>query len=454
MLIQGPFRGAVLWSRQATLGSWLRSRSTVQARLDAGKVAVGAAVAALIVLGGMARLGDGLWALRAGGGGVRVFDGIPMAWEWIDVATTTWLFDGDPRWTSDRVIIRTDHLIRFVPGIPIALLGVWTGHAWRASILATWLCWFAAAAATYALCRALVPATARGHRIGCIAAFLVALSPGFAAYVGNIEVRPFAYAAAPLALLALERARALRPASPGIPPGTDLRQHPYLLAAVLFLANGTLELGPPLLVMLWLTYVLLDGRAGSPPLAGRVRWAAQVTLGYVALAAGWWAIGHVATLGRASVSEQNDAWYRIFDAMARERPGWSALSARLWNVQQNAIPTFTLPVVALLVPGILVLPRRAAVWAVVWIGAIVAAILLTRHWPRNLYLAYPAVYLAAAAAIDRAGALLATCLPAGAPRMRAVLLWLPASGFLYLVGRIALGDLAGDLSLVQVWWPQ
>jgi hypothetical protein len=319
------------------------------------------------------------------------------------------------------------------------------------------LCWFAAAAATYALCRTLLPA--HGHRAGCIAAILVALSPGFTAYIGNVEARPFAYAAAALALLALEYVRRWRfaVAAGGSVLAPDKRTAPLLVALLLFIANATLELGPPLLAMLWLFYVLLDPESVRPPLSYRVRWAALVTLGYAALDVGWLALAHVATFGRITVSTDNDAWYHVRNALTSTSPDWQTITARLWGLESDAVRTFTMPVMLLLLPSVLVLPRRALLWTAVWLGTIIAAILLTRVWPRTLYLAYPGVYVAVAAVIDCAGRQLAGWHPrwtgARATAWRRAAGWVPALVLLAVVGSFVFADLRGDPTLPRVWWP-
>src|SRR5688500_12701769 len=156
-------------------------------------------------------------AWRTGSLGGRLFDGVPLPWEWLDTASSAWFLGQDPDWTNGSYPLGTSHMRRFVHAVATSVLGAWTGDARRAAILISWLAWGAAAAAQYALCLAVVPGPARAHRIGCVAAVLVALGPGFAAFFGTIDVRPGAYAAAALALLALERARQVRLAA-GVRP--------------------------------------------------------------------------------------------------------------------------------------------------------------------------------------------------------------------------------------------
>jgi hypothetical protein len=451
-------------------------------------------VAALIAFGGAARLGEGTWAWRAGSEGARVFDGVPMVWEWLDVANGAWFLESNPRWTAAQYPLRTDQIIRFEPDIAVAILGSVTRDAWRAAVLASWLCWLGAAAAVYALCRALLgERDGRGHRTGCVAAVLVALSPGFTAYMGEIEARPFAYIAVAAALLALERARQLRarggdlnaashesatagrgsvPTKWGTSPRAtaagpdrsfdgagefvDKRTSPFAIALLFFVANGTLELGPPLVAFLWLFYVLLDRERSWPRLTARARWALAVTLAYGVLDAAWQGLARVATLGRITVSTDNDAWYQVTSRLLGGHMDWQAVTATLWGVESDALRTFTIPVMLLLVPGLLILPRRVSLWSAAWIAAVLVAILLTRHWPRTLYLAYPAIYVAVAAAVERVGAWLARWLGqfrvAPAPAVRG-LAWLPATALLILVGQLLFADLRGDLTLPKVWWP-
>lgn len=414
-------------------------------------------VAALIAFGGATRLGEGTWAWRAGSEGARVFDGVPMVWEWLDVANGAWFLESDPRWSAAQYPLRTDQIIRFEPDIVVAVLGSLTGDAWRAAVLASWLCWLGAAAAVYALCRALLgERDGRGHRSGCVAAVLVALSPGFTAYMGEIEARPFAYVAVAAALLALECAAQLRRRASAEPGRADKRASPLAIALLFFVANGTLELGPPLVAFLWLFYVLLDRERSWPRLTARARWALAVTLAYGVFDAGWQALARVATLGRITVSTDNDAWYQVTSRLLAGHVDWQAVTATLWGVESDALRTFTVPVMLLLVPGLLVLPRRVSLWSAAWIAAVLVAILLTRHWPRTVYLAYPAIYVAVAAAVERVGAWLARCLGqlrvAPTPVLRG-LAWLPATALLILVGQLLFADLRGDLTLPKVWWP-
>jgi hypothetical protein len=262
----------------------------------------------------------------------------------------------------------------------------------------------------------------------------------------------------PLALLSLEHAWQLRLTSIGPTPhsrfGADLSAHPMVVGAALFLANGTLEIGPPLLLLLFLFYVLPSVRLGWTYLREQARWAGEITLSYVVLSGTWWALSRVAALGRVGMSEDNDAWHKLLKTVtAGDFTIWD-LTARLWNIEVNMFPSFTGPVLLLLVPGLFFLPRRVAIWAIAWIGTVVASIVFTRYYPRTIYLAYPAMYIAAAAAVEGAGHGLVTRVLPGAPALaRAVVRITPSAMLVLLVGARVFADLSGDLSLARLWWP-
>jgi hypothetical protein len=420
-------------------------------------VLVAASVALIVVVSVVTRAGAGTWSWRADGG-AAIFDGVPMHWEWIDVADPAWFLERDTRWTERSYNLLSDRLSRFVAPLSITIAGAWIGNAWRAAVALTLACWLVAAVATYQLAHRLVGQHARGRRVAEVAAVLVALSPGFSAYVGNIEARPFAYAAVPLALLSLERAWQHRLAAIGPTPhtrfGTDLSSHPVVVGAALFLANGTLEIGPPLLLLLYLFYVLPALSFGWTYLRKQARWAGEITLSYVVLSGTWWALSRVAALGRVGMSEDNDAWHKLLKTVtAGDFTIWD-LTARLWNIEVNMFPAFTGPVLLLLVPGLFFLPRRVAMWAIAWIGIVVASIVLTRYYPRTIYLAYPAMYVAAAAAVEGAGHGSVTRGLPGAPALaRAVVSIAPLAVLVLLVGARVFADLSGDLSLARLWWP-
>jgi hypothetical protein len=72
---------------------------------------------------------------------------------------------------------------------------------------------------------------------------------------------------------------------------------------------------------------------------------------------------------------------------------------------------------------------------------------------RTVYLAYPAVYVLAAAAVDWAATRPARAAPTTRnQRVARLIAWVIPLLFVGLVVRLVLGDLAGDLTLVKEWW--
>ena len=81
-------------------------------------------------------------------------------------------------------------------------------------------------------------------------------------------------------------ADSLRAADPG-----QVFRHVLALTLVLFIADATKNLGPPLLALLWLFYVGLDGGAAGLPLTSRARRAALVSPGlHWSGQACWWLV--------------------------------------------------------------------------------------------------------------------------------------------------------------------
>ena len=383
------------------------------------------AVAALTLAGTLLRAGEGTWVWRADIGAAGIVGGVPMEWEWIDVAQSAWLFEGNPRWLDrEWGLMMGQNLIRFLPGAAVSLAGAWAGSAWNGALLLTWLCWLAACAGTHQL---YLKIAGEGERAGAaISALLTAASPGFSAFAGNIDAHQFGYAAAPLALLALPRW------------GTAA-------GAAVFLANATLELGAPLLAMVWLYHVPREawGRRWSRA----ARRALYVTAVFLGLQAAWWGLAHVVTLGQ--VVTYNEGLALVADKVTGEGLDTAPLDLARRTLAATA-NAFGGPAVIGGLAGLAFLPRRGRLWVALWTGLVLGVAILTRGHPRIIFLAFPAVYVAAAACVDGVGMWLARWVPAAGAR---VLVRYAVA--LFAVGwalRFGFGDVLGDLSLVRAWW--
>ncbi len=404
------------------------------------------ALALLIIASGVPRLSHGSWGWRAGSSAAQDFGGIVLEWEWTDVAQSAWLAEGDPRWQGRlQPEMKGQNVLRFVPGVAVAWLGAWLRSAWPAAVVLTWLCWLASAAALFALCRALIPDSERGIRMGVVAAGLVALSPGFTAFNGYIDAHQFGYAGAALGLLGVEVAWRRSQAAPTPSPRTP-SQWAVAAGGAMFLANGTLELGPPLLVLVWLQYAVASVAREPQAVIGSVRWCGIVTVTFLVLQGAWWLVANVAVLGH--VASYNEGLQHLTSNAVEARADWDHLIVRVREAPQRAGAVFLTPVVLCALVGAVALPWRALRWCVLWSGLIAGAVLVTRDHPRTIYLAYPAVYVAAASGVEWLGRMLGRI----AGRQGDAARWLPASVLLAVVGKLVLGDLWGDVTLPATWW--
>ena len=122
------------------------------------------------------------------------------------------------------------------------------------------------------------------------------------------------------------------------------------------------------------------------------------------------------------------------------------------NVQasiENITIAHAAPVVFLFVPGLVFLPRRAAVWVLIWGVIIVLGVTVTRSLPRTAYFTFPALYLAAAAAAEGLGRL---AIPRWQRWQPKLMRWLIPMTVVGINAWVLLGDLRGDLTQAQRWF--
>ena len=393
------------------------------------------------------RLGDGSWQNRAGGDGTVLLNGMPVHWEWVDVAQSALLAEGDHRWRiRGHGALFTQNGSRFLPGLAVSWLMLWTRDPWRAAVVATWLCWFVAVGAMYALCRAFIADPERGRIIGIVAAGFVVFSPGFTAYANHIDTQSFGYAAVVVALLAMQRSSVFgRNSSHTAAPG-PLFRHLFALTLVLFTADATKNLGPPLLALLWLFYVGLDGGGSGLSLLSRARRAALVTAGFIGLQACWWLVVYAVVFGE--VTSHNVPW-RLMADVADQVSGWQWIVGHAQVQIEDITVAHAALVFFLFVPGLAFLPRHAALWVLIWVVIIVLGIAATRSAPRAAYFTYPSMYLAAAAAAEGLGRLAFMRWERWQPRL---IRWLLPMAVVGLKAWVVLGDLRGDLTQAQRWF--
>lgn len=397
----------------------------------------------LIALQIAPRLGDGSWLNRTGLGDTVLLNGVRVDWEWVDVAQTALPAEGDKRWPErGGGFLFTQSASRFIPGLVYSWLMLWTRDLWRAAAVAIWLCWLIAAGAMYALGRALIPDYERGRDIGIVAAGFMVFSPGFTAHLNNVETQPFSYTAVVVALLAMQRSAVFGLSSF---PGQVFR-HVLALTLVLFITDATENVGAPLIAMMWLFYVGLNGGTSDLSLISRARRAALVTAGFIGLQACWWLVVQAVVLGRVASHNQPS---RLIADFAGSIEGWQWLVDYVQVSIENITMAHAAPVVFLFVPGLVFLPRRAAVWVLIWSVIIVLGVTVTRSLPRTAYFTFPALYLAAAAAAEGLGRL---AIPRWQRWQPKLLRWLIPVAIIGINVWVMLGDLRGDLTQAQRWF--
>ena len=137
-------------------------------------------------------------------------------------------------------------------------------------------------------------------------------SPGFTAHLNNIETQPFSYTAVVVALLAMQRSAVFGlSSSSAVVPGQVFR-HVLALTLVLFITDATENVGTPLIAMMWLFYVGLNGGTSDLSLISRARRAALVTAGFIGLQACWWLVVQAVVLGRVRVAQSTQPADRRF----------------------------------------------------------------------------------------------------------------------------------------------
>ena len=141
-----------------------------------------------------------------------------------------------------------------LPGLGISIASAWLRDAWWAALVLTVFLWLLV---TWLVAFLVREATRNesmhlGGAIGPVTGCLLAMtSPGFLAFVGNIDAHQFGYAGAVFGIALVTR--------PMVSIGTTLYgRHvpvpvvsaPVLIALALVVCDGTLQLGVPLLALL------------------------------------------------------------------------------------------------------------------------------------------------------------------------------------------------------------
>lgn len=180
--------------------------------------------------------------------------GMPVEWEWRDAAQTTMFFEGDPAWRNRGGGHLTDqNAARTVAPVFISVAGKWLHDAWVAGVFVAWLSWCACMWAVVELVRqgrrALKSEVGGWASVGA-AMVLVGTSTGYLGNVGDIDAHVVGYAGCALGIFMLIKYVKLADT-----PNRNGRW-PALVGLGIFLAEGSLQLGAPMLAF----WALLVGR--------------------------------------------------------------------------------------------------------------------------------------------------------------------------------------------------
>lgn len=394
------------------------------------------------------------WVSRTGGTSATTIGGHTLEWEWIDVGQSALFLEGNPGCCNERSL--TDqNAARMTPGLAVSVGSSWFRDAWWSALFLTWVLWLATAWGVRALViqslGSLLPVDGFGASVGMvIPGVLVVTSPGFLAFVGSIDAHQFGYAGSVLGVLLVTLGSAgrdpVRRSDSAVP-------FPIIVGLGLFLCDGTMQLGFPLLCLSWVLAVydwIGSGRRGLGIFLLR---AGSVTFTY-AMAQGVWAI--IARAGSPGfLLRHNEASGYLQEMLAGGIASVFEVSGRLYVAGLELTDVFGGKLIVLVLVGWVAAPLRVKVWTGMWVALIVGATLVTRLAPRTIYMVFPAVYVLAGLSCARMMNLLTWM--AGTVRWRQVAAG--TVGAIVTVLMVApvvvarLGFLWGDLRVSALWWP-
>ncbi len=225
---------------------------TKKAQMSVFKLGIGLSIALWVGIVAWVSASTPMVALT-GGSSAREFNGPVLEWEWIDVGQSALTVERNAGCCTTRVL--TDQTAaRMVPGLGVSIASTWLRDAWWAALILTVFSWLLVTWLVAFLVREATRSEGAplGGAIGPVTGCLLAMtSPGFLAYVGNIDAHQFGYFGAGFGI-----ALVTRPMVSITAPFPDSRlplpvtSRPVLEALGLVVCDGTLQLGVPLLALL------------------------------------------------------------------------------------------------------------------------------------------------------------------------------------------------------------
>jgi hypothetical protein len=362
--------------------------------------------------------------------------------------------EGNPGCCNERTL--TDqNAARMTPGLAVSIGTSWFRDAWWSTLFLTWVLWLATAWGVRALVFQSLSSPLRVDDVGAsvgmvVSGLFVMTSPGFLAFVGSIDAHQFGYAGAVLGVLLVTHSGT----SPKATRSSDIAMPlPIIVGLGLFLCDGTMQLGFPLLCLSWVLAFydwIGSGRRGFRTLLLR---SGLVTLSYGIVQSVWSLVARAGSPG--FLLRHNEASGYLHEVLAGGIASFFEISGRVHVAGLELTDVFGGTLIALALVGWVAAPLRVKVWTGIWVALIVGATLVTRLAPRTIYMVFPAVYVLAGLSFARMIDLLTWM--AGTVRWRQVAA--VTVGAIVTVWTVApvvvarLGFLWGDLRVSALWWP-
>lgn len=378
--------------------------------------------------------------------------GMPVEWEWLDLAQTTLFLEGDVRWRSRGGGYLTDqNSSRVVGPLLVSVLSRWLHDAWVAAVVMTWVAWCACVWAVVALVlrSSWIGITEIGRRASTMTAIVLALTAsGFLGNVGDIDAHVVGYSGAATGILLILRWTG----------GSRIhRERPFVRPEVvgvsLFILDGTLQLGVPLsaLVCCMFVYHMLfaphSGRLVSVSKASRMFSSFSVCWLL------WWLLARIGSDGQFEF--HNEAIARSREALSDLLALGNTLPGKVAGVLGIALSLFQWWMIAPAVLGWIVADWETRFWTFAWFGLIVGATVLTRYTASTVYLVFPSLYVLASVGAGAIAELGRRVVPRSRePGHVNVLIAVGSAMLVSLVPAVSqLAFIWGDYTMPAVWWP-
>lgn len=378
--------------------------------------------------------------------------GMPVEWEWLDAAQTANFFEGEPSWRIRGSGYLTDqNAARTIAPVFVSIVGKWVHDAWLAAVICTYFVWCACTWAIVKLTResGWIGASVSGQAAAGIASVVLSTTAtGFLGNVGDIDAHVFGYAAVALGLLLFMVCVGRPSHSPGIG-----RVPPTLVGFAIFIFDGTLQLGVPLVgfasgLLLW--------RGVWLPQADRrqelLRFGKSLVV-FVGLAVVWLVVARIGSDGVLDV--HNEAFSRVWEALGDPTGFLFTFPLNAVGALWIALDLFRWWLVGAAVVGWFAASAETKAWTLGWIGLVVLATVLTRSTASTVYVMFPAVYVLASICAgliaDRIVLLLPMRVADGRVEFFAVAVGVSSVSIVPAV--MQLSFLWGDYTMPTVWWP-